>query len=99
MKKAAKIINIITILFAILFFVYSAIIGGDAITGFDAPVAASDFTAGEYYVASHGLYTHVSYGQWLFSFIITIALFMSFIAAVVINIIAMFKKSSEQCIA
>ena len=98
MKKAAKIINIITIALAVLFFVYSAMIGGDAITGFGASEAAADFTAGAYYVANHGLYTCVTYGQWLFSLIITIALCISFVAAVVINIIAMFKKSPEQSI-
>lgn len=56
MKKAARIANLITIVLTMLFFAYSAIIGGDAITGF-----ASDFISGEYYVANHGIYTCVTY--------------------------------------
>lgn len=95
MKKAARIINIITISLMILFFAYSEIIGGDAITGFNAPRFVTDFVPGEYYVANHGIYTQVTHIQWLFSFIITVTLCISFIAAVALNVVAMFKKSSR----
>ncbi len=98
MKKAARIINIITIILTVFFFGYSAVIGGDAVTGFDAPEFVSNFIAGEYYVANHGIYTRVTHAQWILSFVITVALCASFITAVVLNVIAMFKKQSGQAI-
>lgn len=92
MKKAAKILDIIAVGFTIIFFAYSSFIGGDAFNGIIAPNIADNFVAGEYYVANHGTFFHVTYVQWILSFVITSAFWLSIITALIVNVIAMVKK-------
>lgn len=96
MKKTAGILNLIAVAFTALFFIYSQTIGGDAFTGMDAPEHASNFISGAYYVANHGVYTQVSQTVWIWSCIITATFGVSLVAALVVNIIAMFRKTSAK---
>lgn len=92
MKKAARVFDVIAIAFTIIFFTYSALIGGDAFNGIDAPGLAENYVSGGYYVASHGIYSQVSHTQWILSLIITSIFWLSLIVALVVNVIAIFKK-------
>lgn len=95
MKKTVKILDVIAVVFAIIFFAYSAFIGGDAFNGMDAPGLAENYIFGEYYVASHGAYSQVSHTQWILSLIITSAFWLSLVAALVVNVIAIFRKQPK----
>ncbi len=97
--KFAKKKEVMGLLATIFFLLFSCgifigfIFGGSALH--DASNDYELYQSGYYYLSSHGIWTEVSYGRYLFVLISEIIGFLSFIPCIVLSIIYIVKQRSN----
>ena len=94
--KEKDVIGLLSCVFCLLFsygLFIGFIFGGSALHN-----ASNDYElyqSGHYYLMSHGIWTEVSYGTYLFILISEIIGFLSFIPCVVLSIISIVRQRSN----
>ncbi len=91
--KKKDVIVLLTSIFAILFswgIFIGIIFGGSALH--DASNDYELYQSGHYYLSSHGIWTEVSIGKYLFVLISEIVGFLSFISCIVLSIIYYIRR-------